>query len=156
MRRPFAVTPVRGEVRSPVTNPSPVDVPVRTAPPRELVATLVVQPEAARVTVDGASLALRGGLAMVRASLGTALRLRAEAPGHATREETVVLTGDVALRWTLTPLSPLASRAEPAPRVARRAPSDAVAAEASEATSEAPPRLADGLHASPYRRDAGR
>jgi predicted Ser/Thr protein kinase len=156
MRRSSAVTPVRGEVRSLVTNPPPVDEPVRTVPSREVVATLVVQPEAARVSADGATLALRGGLAMVRASLGTALRLRAEAPGHATREETVVLTGDIALRWTLTPLSPVASRAEPAPRVARRAPSNAVAADAGEATGEAPPRLADGLHASPYRRDAGR
>ncbi len=68
---------------------------------REVVATLVVEPEGARVTADGEDVVVRSGVALVRAPQGAVVRLRAEAPGRVAREQAVTLADDVALRWTL-------------------------------------------------------
>ena len=119
------------------------DAATAEAAAREVVATLVVQPEGASVTADGEPVVVRSGVATVRRAQGSAVRLRATAPGHQAREATVTLADDVALRWTLAEVS--------LPRV--RAVMDAgtrVDAVVSVGAGQPP----DGLHANPY--DASR
>ena len=111
---------------------------------REVVATLVVQPEGAGVTADGEPVVVRSGVATVRRAQGSAVLLRATAPGHLARVATVTLADDVALRWTL---------AEVAPQRVRVATDAGARVDAAAAVGgSAPP---DGLHASPYHRAPG-
>lgn len=106
---------------------------------REVVATLVVQPEGASVTADGDPVVVRSGVATVRRAQGSAVVLRATAPGRLAREATVTLADDVALRWTLVEV----------PTQRARAAMDAgVRADAAGAVGE--PSPPDGMHASPY------
>ncbi|MFO0610287.1 MAG: hypothetical protein U0324_44415, partial [Polyangiales bacterium] len=129
------------------------DASVEAAPDavREVVATLVVEPEGARVTADGEEVVVRSGVALVRAPRGAVVRLRAEAPGRVAREQAVALVDDVALRWTLAEAPRAGGEG---PRVAVRRAVDAGREDAS-AVEAVPTRvLPDGLHASPY--DAGR
>jgi hypothetical protein len=114
---------------------------------REVVATLVVQPEGANVTVDGEPVVVRSGVVTVRRAAGSAVALRATAPGRVAREATVTLSDDVALRWTL---------AEVAPPRARGAAEAGVRGDAAAIPPTGAIVLPDGLHTSPYRYDAGR
>ncbi len=114
---------------------------------REVVATLVVQPEGANVTIDGEPVVVRSGVVTVRRAVGSAVTLRATASGRVAREATVTLRDDVALRWTL---------AEVAPPRARGAPDAGGRGDAAATPPTAVIVLPDGLHTSPYRQDAGR
>jgi hypothetical protein len=119
-----------------------------------VVATLVLQPERARVTVDGTLVPVQNGVAVLRAVSGSTLTLRAEAPGYLSREQRLTFVEDVALRWSLTaierslPESGARGRSTPRTDASQDAGRASVSSEALSPLLQAPP---DGLKASPYR-----
>ncbi len=123
-----------------------------TAPTAVL--TVVVSPVNAVVRVDGAIAPSPDGVLVQRATQGQTFTVRAEAPGHASREEQVRVDGDTTVRWSLPESSVArtdhvnrsrpAQTSPPGPRI--------TSTEDASAPRSAPP---DGLKTSPYHRDGG-
>ncbi len=137
----------RARVASPadaaVVTPSVVAVEAPDAEAPAAVLTVVVSPVGATVRVDGEAVPSPEGVAVLRATRGASKTVRAEAPGHAPREERVVIDGDTTLRWTLPALAREPREQRPAVRVSEPRVEDAGAPR---------PVSPDGLKASPYRR----
>ena len=123
-----------------------------TAPAAVL--TVVVSPVNAVVRVDGVITPSPEGVLVQRATQGQSFTVRAEAPGHASREERVRVDGDTTVRWSLPESAVVRVDHDVRPRSVQAAMPRVRVTDVVDASA---PRLAppDGLKTSPYHRDGG-